>query len=327
MSNTIDVIVQYDKYIAMLSLRQLQQFLAVAESMSFRRAAARLNMAQPPLTAAIRQLEDELGVRLFERTNRITALTAAGLVLRDEARRTIVQAERAITLTRRAAAGLSGSLRIGFVATGIRHIVPELIPRFRASHPDVSLELVEAPTARQVAALLEDRLDLGIVVLPLPGDIERHIATRIILRSELAAALPSRHVLARKAGTPLALADLAREPWILFPETEGPGLHQRIWSACAAAGFAPNVSQRAIQMDTIVGLVAAGLGVALVPRLNRSERADDVVFRPLTGAGVPVLYEVAVAWRRSDKSPVLAALLASIGHDRVRLTARTPRSS
>ncbi|VIO72392.1 HTH-type transcriptional regulator BenM [Bradyrhizobium ivorense] len=293
----------------MLSLRQLQQFLAVADSMSFRQAADRLNMAQPPLTAAIRQMEEQLGVRLLERTNRITGLTAAGQVLRDEARRTIAQAERTIALTRRAGAGLTGSLRIGFVATAVRHIVPTLIANFRDTHPDVALELMEAPSARQVAALLDDRLDLGIVALPLPTGAEREIATRTVLRSELVAALPERHALAREPTAPLALAALAHEPWILFPANEGPGLHDRIVGACAAAGFAPEVAQRAVQMETIVGLVAAGLGVALVPALFKTTGWSSVVFRAIDGTPVP--YEVALAWRRNDGSAALAALLAS----------------
>ncbi|KWV58385.1 LysR family transcriptional regulator [Bradyrhizobium macuxiense] len=293
----------------MLNLRQLQQFLAVADTMSFRQAADRLNMAQPPLTAAIRQMEEQLGVRLFERTNRITRLTAAGEVLRDEARRTIAQAERTVTLTRRAGAGLVGSLRIGFVATAVRHIVPGLIADFHETHPDVALELMEAPTARQITALLEDRLDLAIVALPLPEGTEQHIATRTILRSELVMALPSLHALAAEPDAPLQLAALANEPWILFPASEGPGLHDRVMRACASAGFVPQVAQRAVQMETIVGLVAAGLGVALVPELFRTTGWDNVVFRTIGDAAVP--YEVALAWRRNDSSPALAALLAS----------------
>src|SRR5206468_9893869 len=130
----------------MLSLRQFQQFLVVAETMSFRRAAERLNMAQPPLTATIRQMEEELGVRLFERTNRIDSLTAAGEVLREQARRTIDQAERAMALTRRAGSGEIGSLRVGFVASAIWQLLPALIAAFRESRPGVVLELEEAPS-------------------------------------------------------------------------------------------------------------------------------------------------------------------------------------
>jgi len=151
-----------------LTLRQMQQFLAVAETLSFRRAAERLNMAQPPLTAAIRQMERDLGVRLIERGNRVTGVTAAGRVLQEEAGRTVLQAERAVLLTRRAGAGMLGSLRVGFLASATRHFLPPMLARFRGSHPDVALTLVEKPTARQVSALLEDRQDVGIVALPLP---------------------------------------------------------------------------------------------------------------------------------------------------------------
>ncbi len=132
----------------------MQQFLAVAETLSFRRAAERLNMAQPPLTAAIRQMERDLGVRLIERGNRVSGLTAAGQVLQEEAGRTVLQAERAMLLTRRAGAGMLGSLRLGFLASATRHILPPLLARFRSSYPDVVLTLAELPTARQASALL-----------------------------------------------------------------------------------------------------------------------------------------------------------------------------
>ncbi|WP_452274844.1 LysR family transcriptional regulator, partial [Micromonospora taraxaci] len=129
---------------ATLTLRQFEQFLVVAETMNFRRAAEQLNMAQPPLTAAIRQIELLLGVRLLERGNRVTSLTAAGKVLREEARRTLEQSQRAVELTRRAGQGLMGSLRVGFVASATRHVLPPLIARLRQTHPDVALDLAEA---------------------------------------------------------------------------------------------------------------------------------------------------------------------------------------
>ncbi|SJZ70078.1 DNA-binding transcriptional regulator, LysR family [Enhydrobacter aerosaccus] len=300
----------------MLSLRQLQQFLAVTETMSFRRAAERLNMAQPPLTSAIRQMEEELGVRLLERTNRIIALTEAGRVLREEARRTLAQAARAETLTRRAGQGISGSLRIGFVASAVRHLLPELVVRFRRSHPEVLLDLTEMPTGRQTEALLEDRLDIGIVVLPLPSNADKLIATHVVLKSQLVAALPKQHALASKSAKPLPLAALAHEPWILFPGHEGPGLQAGILAACAEAGFAPQVAQRAVQMETILGLVAAELGVALVPALFGVTGWDRVAFRPLRGPGTPIDYRLALAWRKNDSSAALAAFLTSAGAHR-----------
>lgn len=297
----------------MLSLRQLEQFLAVTETMSFRRAAERLNMAQPPLTAAIRQMEDALGVRLLERTNRIVGLTEAGRVLREEARRTLAQAARAETLARRAGQGISGSLRISFVASAVRHLLPELVADFRRTHPDVLLELTEMPSARQVEALLDDRIDVGIVVLPLPAEAEKQIAVHVVAKKHYVAALPAHHALAAAPTRPIPLAALAHEPWILFPAHEGPGLHAMILAACTEAGFTPQVAQRAVQMETILGLVAAELGVALVPDLFRTAGWERVVFRTLRGPGAPIDYYLALAWRKGDASAALAAFLSASG--------------
>jgi DNA-binding transcriptional LysR family regulator len=127
------------------------------------------------------------------------------------------------------------------------------------------------------------------------------------------AALPGRHALAATKATPLRLAALGPEPWVLFPASDGPGLHATILAACAASGFTPQVAQRAVQMDTILGLVAAGLGVALVPNLYREVGRAGVVFRPLAGPGTPVPYTLALAWRSADRSPALAAFLVSSG--------------
>lgn len=291
----------------MLSLRQLQQFLAVAETMNYHRAAERLNMAQPPLTAAIRNMEDALGVRLFERTNRITGLTAAGEVLQKEALRTLMQMTRAETLTRRAGQGLTGSLRIGFVASAVRHRLPGMVACFSRDHPDIALDLREATTSRQVKALLEDRLDIAIVALPVPEYAAPYLALRPLLSSRLLVALPRDHALA--AETALTIGALANESWIMFPENEGPGLYRTIHTVCERAGFAPQIAQQAVQMETIVGLVAAGLGVALVPEFMRGSGWDNVAFRPLAGQDAPVAYEVAFAWRKQNNAPELAAFI------------------
>lgn len=293
----------------MLSLRQFRQFLAVAETMNFRRAAERLNMAQPPLTAAIRQMEEELGVRLFERTNRITGLTPAGIVLCEEAKRAIVQAERAVALTRRAGQGSIGTLRVGFVASAVRQLVPQIVARFRHLHPSVVLELEEATTARQIAAIMTDRMDVGIVALPLPAEAEGKISNNVLIDSRLIAALPATHPLAFVTTEPLLLTALANESWVLFPGAEGPGLHGTILRSCAEAGFSPHVGQRAVQMETIIGLVAAGLGVAVVPELFRSSFREGVIYRDVEGAGTPISYRVGLAWRSGQTSGVLSAFL------------------
>lgn len=291
----------------MLSLRQFQQFLAVAETMNFRRAAERLNMAQPPLTTAIRLMEEEIGVRLFERTNRITRLTPAGEVLREEARRAIAQAERAVTLTKRAGEGAIGTLRIGFVASSIHHLIPRIVAEFRRAYPSVVLELEEATSARQISAVLADRMDVGLVALPIPSSAETLIAKSVLMESRLIAAIPADHPLASEPS--LRLAALAGESWILFPESEGPGLYSTIMQACSEAGFSPRVGQRAVQMETIIGLVAAGLGVALVPEAFLSSGREGVAFRHLDGIGTPIPYKVGLAWRKDQSLPVLSSFL------------------
>jgi DNA-binding transcriptional LysR family regulator len=293
----------------MLDIRAFRQFIAVAEERSFRGAAARLHMAQPPLTAAIKRLESELGATLIERGNRVTALTPAGQVFLEEARRTLAQAERTIHLARRAAAGLSGSLRVGFVASAVRHVLPTLIAGFRATHPDVALTLTEAPTARQARAIHDDVMDVGIVAMPLPEDVAPSLSTRLLMDSELMAALPASHPLARKKR--VKLADMLDHPWILFPEIEGPGLSRIILDACAKAGGLPTVAQRAIQMETITGLVAAGLGMALVPAPVASCGWTSVEFRKLAGPGAPVPYRLALAWRKDDAAPALQAFVGT----------------
>ena len=268
-------------------------------------------MAQPPLTAAIRHMEEELGVRLFERSNRVTGLTAAGEVLREEALRTIAQAERAIAMAKRAGDGSIGTLRIGFVASAVRHLLPQIVAPFRRSHPLVVLELEEATTARQIAAIVADRIDVGIAAIPLPPDAEAHISTRLVLESRLVAAIPADHPLARMPSSPLALAMLANEPWVLFPDAEGPGLYAAILKACAEAGFTPHVAQRAVQMETMIGLVAAGLGVALVPELSQSSTRDGVVFRDLAEKGAPIPYQIGLIWQNGRSSSVLSSFLRS----------------
>lgn len=294
----------------MLTLRQLRQFLAVAETMNIRKAAERLHMAQPPLTAAIRHMEEALGTRLFERTNRITALTSAGKVLQKEAVATLMQMERSMLLTKRAGQGMTGTLRIGFVASAVRHLLPETIARFHFSRPEVVLELNEMTTARQVAGLMEDSLDVGIVVLPVPEYAIQKLTCHRFFNSRLIAVLPPQH----PAGTggALPLSALAGEPWVLFPPHEGPGLYRSIIEACEREGFMPQVVQRALQMETIVGLVASGLGVSLVPEFMQENGWINVSFCPLIGEPIP--YQVAIVHKPENTNPHIADFVRNVTH-------------
>jgi DNA-binding transcriptional LysR family regulator len=289
-----------------IELRQFKQFIAVAEELSFRRAAERLHMAQPPLTTTIKRIEDEIGTTLIERTNRIARLTEAGRVFLDEARRTVSQAERAILAARRAGAGLTGTLRITFVASAAREILPSILLRFREHYPEVKLELREAMTAEQVAALLNDESDLGFVIPPLREAGSLNL--EVVVRNRLVAAVPDGHPLAKSAR--IALSDLAQESWISFTARQGPGLYELIQSACRKAGFSPRIGQEAPQMDTITNLVAGGMGVALVSRALVGGGREGVAFRELVGPGTPVEYELAIAY--GSPSPILDAFVAAV---------------
>jgi DNA-binding transcriptional LysR family regulator len=286
-----------------MELRQFAQFIAVAEELNFRRAAERLHMAQPPLTVAIKKIEDELGVVLLERSNRVARLTAAGEVFLEEARRTLLQAESAVRAAKRAGAGIIGSLRVTFVASASRDLLPRILPAFRKHHAEVELELVEATTAQQVKALLDGQADVGFLVPPVRD--AGGLTIEMLKEDRLVAALPEGHVLAKRKQ--LTLADLANEPWIMFPARQGPGLHARIMASCVQAGFTPNIRQEAIQMGTIVNLVGCGIGVALVPSSLASPANNNVSFTIISGPGTPVGYARAMVYGAS--SPVLAAFI------------------
>ncbi|CAI0904685.1 Ben and cat operon transcriptional regulator [Serratia quinivorans] len=280
----------------MIELRQLRQFVAVAEEMSFHRAAERLHMAQPPLTAAIRKIEQELGVILLERGNRVTRITEAGQVFLIEARRTLAQFERTLGNTRRAALGLTESLRLTFVDSTVNALLPGILRQFRLAHPQAEFHLQEATTAEQLIALRDDRADLGMVVLPITPQEGLQILP--FLYDRMVLALPENHPLA--AQQQVTLSSLADQPWVLFPAHYGPGMHTAILQACAVAGFSPRIVQEARQMQTIGGLVAGGVGIALMPALFARLQSPGVVFRELSGTGSPVPYTLALAWRTAS---------------------------
>ncbi len=284
----------------MADLRQFRQFIVVAEELNFRRAAERLHMAQPPLTAAIKKLEDELGVLLIERGNRIHRLTAAGEAFLLESSRALAQAQRAVEAARRASLGQPKPLRIGFVDSTIPRLLPQLLLTYRQRHPEAAFHLEEATTADQLLALQEDRLDLGLVVLPI-GSVTPELQVEPILRTRMVLALPESHHLSRRRK--VHLCELASDPWVMFPAHYGPGMHGLILKACAQAGFAPNVMQHARQMQTTAGLIAGGMGVALMPSLYlNAVQPRGVIFKELYGEGVPIAYELAMLYQQESIS-------------------------
>lgn len=264
---------------ARITLRMMEQFIAVAEELHFHRAAQRLNMSQPPLTHAIRKLEEDLGVTLIERGNRVLGLTPAGEMFVREARETLWQAEKTLIATVDVAEGRTGVLRLGYVGSSLYGRLPDVIREFRASHPQVRLELREATTASQIAALRDGMLDIGILIPPLEN-AEDVVKTRFD-QDRLCMALPEDHPLSQRSN--LTLADLAAEPFILWPMDEGRSFHLQVIRLCASAGFVPMITQEAHGMHAVLSLVSVGGGVSVVPQSMSGFRGDQISYHPLFG--------------------------------------------
>lgn len=259
-----------------MELRHLRYFVAVADELHFGRAAARLHMAQPPLSQQIRQLEAELGFALFVRAHRRIRLTEAGRTFLAGARAVLDRAEQATADAQRVARGETGALAVGFVASATYGLVPSLFRAFRRRHPGVALALSELSTEEQLAALRSGAIQVG---LGRPPADDPTIAAEPLLDEPLVAALPAAHRLAR--GRAVSLGALADEPFVLFPRHPRPGWADHILSLCRAAGFRPPVAQEALELSTALALVAAGIGVTLVPASVRTLRPRGLVYRPL----------------------------------------------
>jgi DNA-binding transcriptional LysR family regulator len=262
----------------MIDLRKMEQFVAVAEEGHFHRAASRLGMSQPPLTVAIRRLEEELGVDLIDRApNRIIGLTAAGHAFLREARETLRQAHFAIRTARETAAGFSGIVRLGYVGSAVYGRLPDTVKAFRHARPDVRLELREATTAMQIVGLRDGALDAAIVIPPL-GDADG-IAQHVFDHDRLCIALPFDHPLSQSTG--LVLADLSDSKFILWPMLEGRGFHLKVVRLCADAGFVPQIAQEAHGMHAVLSLVAVGAGISIVPASMASFRPDRIAYHEI----------------------------------------------
>jgi DNA-binding transcriptional LysR family regulator len=276
----------------MIELRPLRQFVAVAEELHFGRAAQRLSMTQPPLTLAVQALERELGARLFERRHRSVTLTAAGHVLLDEARRVLAAAQALPQAVQRAARGETGTLRLAFVSSIAYGALPQWLRAYRAAHPGIVLQLREATLDVQLAAFEAGEIDAGLV-LHAPSAPPARLATLTVLSEPLWLALPEGHPAAARKS--VRVADLAATPLLIFPRAATPTLYDAILAAQADRGWTPSVVQEAIQMQTLVNLVSAGIGVAWVPQTVTQLQRPGVVYRRL--GGPPVMAETSLVWR------------------------------
>ncbi|MEJ6022792.1 LysR family transcriptional regulator [Ramlibacter sp. PS4R-6] len=287
-----------------VELRLWRQFLAVAEELHFGRAALRLHITQPPLTQAIALLEERIGARLFERTKRSVKLTPAGAALIPEARELLARAAALPAHARAAAHGEIGRLRLAFVSTVGFGLLPQWVRAFRAQHPQVAFELIEATGDVQLPALERGDVDAGFIIHS-PGFAPPQLQHLRIGREPLVAAIPEQHALARARA--LRLDALLAEPLVIFPRRIVPSLHDAVFGLYHARGRMPHVAQEAIQMQTIVNLVAAGLGIAWVPDSVREFRRAGVVYRAVQR--VPEC-ETSLVWAGARVPPALERFLA-----------------
>ncbi|EFE78530.1 LysR family transcriptional regulator [Streptomyces filamentosus] len=287
-----------------MELRHLNAFLAVAEELHFGRAAKRLQMAQPPLSQQIRQLEKELGVQLFHRNTRSVRLTSAGESFLEPVRTVLDDLDTAVRAARSAGTGEYGRVTIGFAGASSHETLPRLTRAVRAAHPGLELVMTGQTYANTALSRVADgSLDLGFVRLPVtrPG-----VAHRVIDEEELVCALPSDHPLARRETVPLAV--LTGEPFVSFPANSGSTVRDAMTEACEGAGFTPRIVQEAPDSYTILALVAAGVGVTLTVTSVQHIQQNGLVYRPLAGPAVRL--RAALAWRADNPSAALRAVLA-----------------
>ncbi len=289
-----------------MELRHLRYFIAVAEELNFTRAAERLHIGQPPLSHAIQVLEADVGAQLFERTKRWVRMTEAGRLFLDDARRILALAEDAADTARRAGRGEAGELRIGFTfSTPLTPLFASVINRYRQQYPAVSLKLHEMATGPQLEALEQRTLDLGFV-RPVEGPAPANIALSLLREDALVAVLPAASPLARKQS--ISIAQLKDLPFVMYPPGAGTGIYPQIFKLCRAAGFVPRIGEIAGEASTIIGLVAAGCGVSVLPASFDRIRMDGVKYRSIEDAGATTA--LLLGRRSDDESPLVRAFVA-----------------
>lgn len=286
-----------------VELRHLRYFLAVAEELHFTRAAARVGIAQPALSQQIRRLEGEIGAELFHRTRRNVELSAAGMALLPFARRALGEVSGAVEAARRAAHGEIGTLTVGFVESAAAAVVPAAVRRFRRDHPEVDLTLRELGVGIQLEALRSGALDLAILRAPVTAD---DLAVAPVLDEGFVVAVPDGSELARRRR--IRPRDLSGEPLVLLAREVVPGLYDQIIALHEDSGLRAQIAQEASSIQAVLGLVAAGLGISLLPASVRSLDRAGVVF--LTLAPSP-RSSMLIAARPEDRSPLTRAFVAA----------------
>jgi DNA-binding transcriptional LysR family regulator len=291
-----------------VDLRQFRYFVAVAEELNFSRAARRLHMSQPPLSLQIKAIEEELGAMLLERTRRKVELTEPGRLFLERARSVLAAVDGTGEAVRRVARGEAGEIRVAFTGSvPMFEAFPRFVQAFRERYPAVRVELGHLSTGAQLQAIADRKIDVGFLRPSLLFTPSPDIAVRPIWEDELHVVLPERHRLAGARG-PFRMADLADEPFVLFPRGIGCGLFDHVMALCNQAGFAPRVVQDAREGTTILALVAAGTGVSILPDTYQKASIPHLVHRKLPSPAARS--RLLIAWRAAETAPLVGKFLA-----------------
>ncbi|MBI5249541.1 MAG: LysR family transcriptional regulator [Desulfomonile tiedjei] len=289
-----------------MEVRHLRYFIAVAEELHFGRAAQRVNICQPPLSQQIKDLEQELGVALFCRNHKKVSLTDAGAAFLEDARDILRRVELAAERARSVGRGALGRITMGLVLPALDTFLLDAIREFRASNPGIEIQLLELGTLAQLKALAAGDIQVGVMRL-FQQDTKGLVAERI-LEEPYVLALPSKHRLASLKEVPIGALD--NESFILFPRRTHPALYDKIIACCSAAGCTPTIEQEATTKVTAIALVAAGIGIALVPASTRKQHRFGVVYRPILG-DLPVV-ELSLVWKEGTESAALYKLIDTV---------------
>jgi DNA-binding transcriptional LysR family regulator len=297
-----------------VELRQIRSFLSIAETLHFGRTAELIHISQPALSLQIRALEEEVGVRLFERNRRKTTLTAAGFAFRDDAAAALSQLEQAIRRARLAASGKVGLLRIGFISTAGSEIVPDIVRQFRELNPEVEFSLRNILTAEQVQMLETGSLDIGFLRLPIGGHSALDVVT--VHREPFVLVVPSSHKLAKRKR--VRLREVAGQDFVMYERTYAPGFHDLIFGILRDARIVPYVSQTAGEIPTLISLVDSGMGITILPASAVKHSVASVVACeildriPMSEIGIAVSKRVRAAVVDNFRS----FALENLGHSR-----------
>lgn len=288
-----------------MDLRQIRYFLALATELNYTRAASQLNISQPPLTRHIQQLEHSIGAILFERNTRGVALTQAGMIFLEEARKIVSLADQAVNKTKLAHQGQLGRLDIGIFGSSTLSVIPTLLIELRKTHPDIIISLQNTTKTQQIDGVREKRLDIGFnrIYPPVPD-----LSIETVMIEDLYVAVHKNHPLAHRRT--IAMSDLVTQPFILFPNNVRPSFADNVIMLCSNEGFTPNVVHEVEDVITAIALISAGLGIAIVPESAISFHVSGVRYHLLRSEDAKV--DLSCVYRPDNLSPVFLAFLEKV---------------